>query len=663
MTDEFATLQGRSDSAVIHPLAMISLSAQQIPWTDEQKLIITAPCSAKLLVEAGPGTGKTAVACGRVAHLLSEDVNPSSIMMVSFTRTAVTEMRDRIQRWSGEGLVSSVNISTLDSQAFRLGMGCGSQYEQLMNSFEGNVENALKELRGRNATLMEYLGRFQHIILDEAQDLTAARTELATLLLDSLPASAGVTVFADRAQAIYGFTNDVDDQTDGGKHFLDAYPFADRGYKERKLEKIHRTEDKSLLEFFSSARVAVLGKSSPKERPKAVVEHAKSRGKSCGHEIQEIPAKDGDLLLYRKRVSALQASQFQSGPLRMRLPGYPAPVFAWIGLTFGQWTEHQIAEAQFAEQWRTNCPAELCRGWDAARAWKLLLETARAPRNCVDVRKLRSLVARSRPPVELCHLDYGDAGPIFSTIHASKGREADRVFLMLPWNLEYLEQTINGKNIDPEEEARVYYVGTTRVKKEFFHGDALSVKYASKLETSTGRVVDLPFERQKKPKLQFGLAGDIDDAACISRQSEFCTGKSSAAAHQAALVRLWKKYVSGKDTAWVKAASARVTVAGKEIYRHKLMCDDVLIGWSGTTLESDLWVAANLTKKRTKTKCGMRPPDEIERLRLIGLRTCAIALDAASEGSVHEPFSTSGFYLAPMIVGFPSFIFPFYKNW
>ncbi len=48
-------------------------------WTEEQSEIISSRPSARLLVEAGPGTGKTAVACARVAALVDQGVNASSI--------------------------------------------------------------------------------------------------------------------------------------------------------------------------------------------------------------------------------------------------------------------------------------------------------------------------------------------------------------------------------------------------------------------------------------------------------------------------------------------------------------------------------------------------------------------------------------------------------
>ena len=44
-----------------------------------QKAVITTPSDARVIVEAGPGTGKTAVGCARVAWLVAEGgISPTS---------------------------------------------------------------------------------------------------------------------------------------------------------------------------------------------------------------------------------------------------------------------------------------------------------------------------------------------------------------------------------------------------------------------------------------------------------------------------------------------------------------------------------------------------------------------------------------------------------
>ena len=65
-------------------------SVEPIVWDDCQERVIKAPPGNRVLVHAGPGTGKTAVACARVAHLIDgKEIEPSRIWLISFTRTAV----------------------------------------------------------------------------------------------------------------------------------------------------------------------------------------------------------------------------------------------------------------------------------------------------------------------------------------------------------------------------------------------------------------------------------------------------------------------------------------------------------------------------------------------------------------------------------------------
>ena len=55
----------------------------------------------------------------------------------------------------------------------------------------------------------EYLESVEHLVVDEAQDIVGIRAELLVVeIIRKLSSSCGVTVFADEAQAIYGFADD-----------------------------------------------------------------------------------------------------------------------------------------------------------------------------------------------------------------------------------------------------------------------------------------------------------------------------------------------------------------------------------------------------------------------------------------------------------------------
>ena len=51
-----------------------------------------------MVVDAGPGTGKTHTITERYINLITRNVSPADILMVTFTRNSAAEMRDRIRR-------------------------------------------------------------------------------------------------------------------------------------------------------------------------------------------------------------------------------------------------------------------------------------------------------------------------------------------------------------------------------------------------------------------------------------------------------------------------------------------------------------------------------------------------------------------------------------
>jgi DNA helicase-2/ATP-dependent DNA helicase PcrA len=69
------------------------------------------------LVIAGPGSGKTRTVVHRTARLIQEGINPEEIALVTFTRKAAGEMRERLARLVGEEEATRVWVSTFHSLA------------------------------------------------------------------------------------------------------------------------------------------------------------------------------------------------------------------------------------------------------------------------------------------------------------------------------------------------------------------------------------------------------------------------------------------------------------------------------------------------------------------------------------------------------------------
>lgn len=63
---------------------------------DESQKVAATWSDGPLLVDAGPGTGKTRTLVQRIAHLLEQGTSPASILALTFSNKAAEEMRERL---------------------------------------------------------------------------------------------------------------------------------------------------------------------------------------------------------------------------------------------------------------------------------------------------------------------------------------------------------------------------------------------------------------------------------------------------------------------------------------------------------------------------------------------------------------------------------------
>ena len=175
--------------------------------TGEQKKVVFAGASAQLLVQAGPGTGKTHCLLKRLEFLAEEEeLEPGSeILVLSFSVAAVAEvksrLKDAVEKESITEDLLRTQIRTFDSFASRFIISVTGQ-ESLAGDYETRIEKAT-ELIVSNEKAMEELQRYRHVLVDEIQDLVGSRAEMTLQILRQV--DCGFTLLGDSAQGIYDF--------------------------------------------------------------------------------------------------------------------------------------------------------------------------------------------------------------------------------------------------------------------------------------------------------------------------------------------------------------------------------------------------------------------------------------------------------------------------
>ncbi|WP_295022992.1 ATP-dependent helicase [Sulfurimonas sp.] len=71
------------------------------------------------LIIASAGTGKTSTIVGRIAYLLGQGVEPSQILLLTFTNKAAAEMIDRVANYFGKDIASKIDAGTFHAVSYR----------------------------------------------------------------------------------------------------------------------------------------------------------------------------------------------------------------------------------------------------------------------------------------------------------------------------------------------------------------------------------------------------------------------------------------------------------------------------------------------------------------------------------------------------------------
>ena len=122
------------------------------------------------LVLAGPGSGKTLVITRRVQHLIDQyHVPPSAILVITFTKAAATEMRQRFEKLMG-GRRVPVSFGTFHAVYFMI----------LKHAYGYTADNIVKEEQ-RLQFMKEYIRRLRLEYDDENEFISSLFSEISLI--------------------------------------------------------------------------------------------------------------------------------------------------------------------------------------------------------------------------------------------------------------------------------------------------------------------------------------------------------------------------------------------------------------------------------------------------------------------------------------------------
>ncbi len=225
-------------------------------------------CNNKIIiVQAGPGTGKTFTLVEKVKYLLNNSVSPEEIAVITFTNKACEELNERINR-------SGIKIATFHKLGIELIKKSGREFniltpeqqieilktKDIVNKISvikksGIIPEELKEIYEnyqdflQNNKLLDFddiiseslnyidFFNYRYLLIDEFQDIDTIQFELVKRLLNKLKM---LFVIGDKNQSIYGFRG-------CSNIFFEKLKEIDKNYKEIILKKSYRACNNLLI--------------------------------------------------------------------------------------------------------------------------------------------------------------------------------------------------------------------------------------------------------------------------------------------------------------------------------------------------------------------------------------------------------------------------------
>lgn len=494
---------------------------------DQPEAIIKSDIKEQLIINAGPGTGKTYSVIQRLDHIITNELaDPANILVLCYSRSAVGVIKNRIRKGINTGNISEEAVRLFDSirtfDYFATYMLSDAVVEEELNNlnYDERIERFILELNNHQKVFdwVEYL------IIDEIQDLVGVRARMVKAILEQL--NCGFLLLGDMCQSIY----DYQIQDEGELNSFRFYKWLNKQFPDAKrFELTNNVRQKEEIAMFTEhLRQAILSEQLEQQVDTLYFCVDTLKGDNNLGNIRTIEPissnKTKSFLCRNNAEVAIISNELYSKGIKHRISkrAQHVDLAPWIAEVLSTYTERRIGRGAFKER-------VLAAGYeDVDDKWQLLKSvTVDDDENVLDIKLLVKTLAGSRDlPIEL-DLSSTDELTV-STIHRAKGREYDGIYLISEdFNL--------GNNI--LEETKVAYVALTRGKEEIYfcslpdeynhNSGYFFKKYYKKVERpgneNRGRFYGYMWNPRKKNKYAFctnfelGLDGDINQYSFVHK--------------------------------------------------------------------------------------------------------------------------------------------------
>ena len=418
--------------------------------SEKQREIIDDNTSQYIVVTAGPGSGKTRVLVHKLASLLLlEDVKHEQLLMVTFSRAAVTEFKQRLFELIGNA-AAFVEIKTFHSYCFDLLGKVGD-----LDKAENIVSDAARMIKDGEVEL----GRITKtvVVIDEAQDMDKSEYALIEALMERNEDMRVIAV-GDDDQNIYSFRG-------SDSRYLRSF------ITEKNAVKYELVENYRSCRAVVSLANAFAETITERMKLNPIVSMSESEGevRLFRYKSRNIEtAVVNDLLadidgsstacvltstnMEAMRVMGMLIRKGQRAKLIQSNDGFDIYNLAEIRY-FLKMLEMKLTSPVISQEVWDKARAELESAYSRSTALPMCLSLLDDYERSTE-RKYKSDLDMFIHESNLEDFYHTESGTVFvSTIHKSKGREFDSVYMLL-----------DNVRADNDDDRRKIYVGLTRAK-------------------------------------------------------------------------------------------------------------------------------------------------------------------------------------------------------